>query len=146
MKVLARLSSSTFCGALVAALCLSGGIDSSGFAQPATPAALDTALQTAVPGSVVSLADAYPYYTYNQTPNNLTLGAGNLIYSDDPETVSGYGILYSDAVSAGATRLYIYHVNGNAASAKVTAVVENLGVSTANVTFARKSLPAPTGN
>ena len=131
---------------IAAAIIVSGLLGAVGYAQPATPAALDTALQTAGPGSVVSLEGAYPYTTYNQTPNNLTLGAGNLIYSDDPETVSGYGILYSDVVSAGATRLYLYHVNGNAASAKVTAVVENLGASAANVTFTRKSVPSPSGN
>ncbi len=146
MKVLAQaqlpLSGCFLCSALFVFTCLS----SPGFAQPATPAALDTALQSATLGSVVAMEDAYPYYTYNQTPNNLTLGAGNLIYSDDPETVSGYGILYSDVVTAGSTRLYLYHVNGNTPSAKVTAVVENMGASTANVTFTRKSLPAPTGN
>ena len=146
MKILARLRLPLFGGTFASALLLFVCYSSSGFAQPITPAALDTALQSAVPGSVVSLEGASPYTTYNQTPNNLTLGAGNLIYSDDPETVSGYGILYGDVVSAGATRLYMYHVNGNAASAKVTAVVENIGASTANVTFTRKSLPTPSGN
>jgi hypothetical protein len=115
-----------------------------------TPAALNTTLQSATTGSIVTLgytqasfgAEGY----LNSSPNQLPVAAGNLIYSDDPETANSFGILYRDAVAAGSTRIYLYHVNGGVASAKITAVLQNKGAATANITFTHKAFPTPSTN
>lgn len=113
-----------------------------------TPSALNTALQSATTGSAVTLGYVIGNFSdgYLNGVNALGPVTGSLVYSDDPETANGFGILYRDRVGAGSTRVYIYHVNGTVQTAKVTAVIQNAGASAATVTFSRKSLPAASGN
>jgi hypothetical protein len=120
------------------------------FAQTAlafydTPPALNTALQTAAPGDILDLGfSSLPNdLILNQSPTQLSLVAGNLIYSDDPESPSSFGILYSDALPAGSSRIYLYHTNNTPQDAKITAVLKNDTASTANVLLLRKVLPIP---
>lgn len=115
-------------------------------AQNPTPPLLDAALQTATPGMIVDLHGASAYQYINQNPNQLGFTPGTLIYSDDPETVRDHGVLYRTPVPAGDTRVYGYHVNGMTAASKFTTVLQNAGTGEAVISFARKSLPTPSGN
>ncbi len=110
------------------------------------PAALDAELQSVQPGGIVNLYGAYGSGYLNQSPNQQSFVPGTVVYSDDPETARGHGVLYRTTVPAGPTRVYLYHVNGTASAAKVTAVLENTSTAPATITYLRKSLPAPSGN
>lgn len=113
-----------------------------------TPAGLNSALKSASEGEVVELGFTHPgaFNILNRGTDVLQDAGGSLFYSDDPETVEEYGILYQDSLNAGNNRVYLYHVNGLSASAKISAVIHNIGEETANVTITRKSLPAPSTN
>jgi hypothetical protein len=116
-------------------------------AQMVTPAALDAALQSAQPGSIVDLQGASTSGFLNQNPNQQSFVAGTMVFSDDPETAYDYGVLYRSPVPAGHTRVYAYHVNGLPGVAKITAVLQNTGTTApATVQFTRKSLRPPSGN
>ncbi|MEI7635628.1 MAG: hypothetical protein WCK47_15270 [bacterium] len=112
-----------------------------------TPAALNTALMTANNGALLPLgyttADFGAGAFLNQGARMMTELPGTLVYSDDPEFVSGFGILYRDRLPAGKSRIYLYHASNNSASSKVTAVLQNAGTAAAHVTFTRKALPNP---
>lgn len=113
-----------------------------------TPASLDTALLGAGKGDIVSLGFTSVGSTniLNQGTNKLIDAGGQLIYSDDPETCTEYGILYQDTLTAGDNRLYLYHVNGLSANAKMTAIITNTGGSATNIEFSHKVLPTPSTN
>jgi hypothetical protein len=119
-------------------------------------AALNTDLaNSANVGTVITYSNPTSYtppFTFavgaylNSSPNQLSSTGGSLFYSDSPEEVSSTGILYRDLLPAGSARVYLYHVNKIAGNAKVTAVLQNAGSSTANVIVTRKTLPTPSSN
>ena len=111
------------------------------------PVELNKTLQTANQGEIVDLG-----FNKIQTEDILNFSkklvnsGGPLIYSDDPETIKEYGILYADELSSEANnRIYIYHTNGNLSKKdiKVTGILLNTGNENALITYNRKSLPAP---
>lgn len=119
-------------------------------AAQSTPAWLDTLLQTASEGAALSLgSNTIPSATaLNVAPNQLRdqPTTGRLVYSDDPETVEGFGVLYRENLPAGPSRLYTYHVNGTATRSKVTAVLTNEGSEAASFTVTRRAIPTPSAN
>ena len=64
---------------------------------------------------------------------------GVLLFSDSPEYVKDYGILYSDVVK-GEARVFYYHVNVSDQKGKLAVVLENLGSRPATVTVERAAL------
>lgn len=115
-------------------------------AGQSVPAALDNEVRATQPGDIVNLYGAYGSGYLNQSPNQQAFTAGTVVYSDDPETVEAFGVLYRTPVSAGQSRVYLYHVNGTSVAARITAVLENTGTETAIINYLRKSLPPPSGN
>jgi hypothetical protein len=117
------------------------------------PADINAALKKAEPGSIIDVT-SLKMDQMNDILNSaavgheFSIGGGYLVYSDDPETVRDYGVLYKDSVpmTSGA-RIYIYHVNGMTKSAKITAVLTNPS-TTQNITvsYVRKSLATPSGD
>lgn len=65
---------------------------------------------------------------------------GTLLFSDSPEYVSEYGILYTDVVK-GEARVYYYHVNVTQKPGKLAVVLENLGPRPETVYITRSALP-----
>ena len=108
------------------------------------PAALLSALGSAAPGDVVSLADL-PESAAPCLPVVVCTPADapTLLFSDSPESPGQDGVLYADTVNAGRYRLYVYHANGSAAARKFPVVVLNPGAQTAKVTIVRRGLAAP---
>ena len=138
-----------FCITAVAAISLS--------ATAQTPtSALNTDLANAANvGTVITYSNPTSYtpaFTFfsssylNSSPRQFSSTGGYLFYSDSPETVGSAGNLYRDLIPAGSARVYLYHVNGTGAAAKVTAVLQNAGAATANVTVTRKVLVTPSSN
>lgn len=113
-----------------------------------TPEALQAALREASPGEIVTWNITSLIYsdTLNRSPWQLQNVAGTLIYSDDPETVSGFGILYRDTVPAGAARVYLYHLNGTGQAAKGTVVLRNPGAAAARIAGRRAAISTPSTN
>ncbi len=113
-----------------------------------TPPALDLELQNATVGSIVDLG--FPILPQdlilNKDSGQLQVVAGNLIYSDDPETPTDFGILYRDTLGAGSSRIYLYHVNGTPHNAKLTAVLKNNNSTSATIEFTHKALPNPSSD
>jgi hypothetical protein len=113
-----------------------------------TPAELDSELQNATVGAIVDLgfSSLTQDLILNQGPGQLQVVPGNLIYSDDPETPTDFGILYRDALPAGNSRIYLYHVNGTPHNAKITAVLQNNTSTSATIEFTHKALPPPSSS
>jgi len=108
------------------------------------PSAFVSALATAAPGDVVSMAGmdeatapCLPVIVC--TPAD----APTMLFSDSPEAPSQDGVLYADTVAAGRYRLYVYHANGGAAVRKFPIVALNSGALPAKITIVRKGLAAP---
>ena len=70
---------------------------------------------------------------------------GVLLFSDSPEYVRTYGILYSDVVR-GEARVFYYHVNAAGRPGKLAVVLENTGQNPVQVTVRRAGMPAPDTN
>ena len=116
-----------------------------------TPTALSEALEATPPGGVVGLgfgSGAFGGDTFlNRAPRMMDWVPGTLVYSDDPEGVLQYGILYRTPLPVGLTRSYIYHTNDTPDNnMKVTGVLENAGTETAHVIFRRRAFPSPSTN
>ena len=110
----------------------------------APPAALVSALATAAPGDVVSMAgmdeaNAPCLPVIVCTPDD----APTMLFSDSPESPSQDGVLYADTVPAGRYRIYVYHTNGGAALRKFPIVALNSGALPAKITVVRRGLAAP---
>ncbi len=103
-------------------------------------------LASAAPGSVVSLGGldlgALPILSVAAVA---AADAGTLVFSDDPETFQGPGILYEDTVGPGPVRLFVYHVNGGTAAAKLGVVLANAGAATVTAGVAASGLAGPSG-
>ncbi|MHB8418518.1 MAG: hypothetical protein ACYDCL_10610 [Myxococcales bacterium] len=73
--------------------------------------------------------------------------AGTLVFSDDPETVGGSGVLYRDTVGPGPVRLFVYHVNGGSLARKISVVLENASPQQAvTVAVKARALAGPSTN
>jgi len=70
---------------------------------------------------------------------------GVLLFSDSPEYVKDYGILYSDVVQ-GEARIFYYHVNVTSQPAKLAVVLENMGVKNTHVKITRSAMAMPSKN
>lgn len=119
-------------------------------AQVQPPAALEQSILHGAPGQVIQLGSYAPPFSaiLNPFQNQLEPVPGGLFYSDCPEYVPGFGIMYQGTFEPGPVRVYLYHVNEASppANMRVTAVLENLGGEKATVTFQRKSLPPYSAN
>lgn len=70
--------------------------------------------------------------------------APTLFFSDSPEMPATDGVLYADTLPAGRHRIYDYHANGDAGSArKFPVVVLNQNDAAATITILRRGLTAP---
>lgn len=140
--MLTSLAKTALCAVLT--ICLSGAAR----ATMDTPSALNTTLQSATTGSIVSLgfSSLTSIPLLNGSPNQLSASSGNLFFSDNPEMTTGTGILYRDTLSAGTNRIYIYHVNATGSNGKITCVLENQNASATTVTFTHMALPTPSAN
>jgi hypothetical protein len=120
------------------------------------PSDVNAALSVASPGSTVDLsslkmdqsADILNSHAWGL---DLATSGGYLVYSDDPETVKAYGILYEETVpvsSVSAARFYIYHVNGIAkTAAKIAAVLTNPSTTNSiTASYSHKSLVEPSSD
>jgi hypothetical protein len=121
------------------------------FIATTVPDALHDALSAASPGDIVDLSslkiDQSKDIINNGSANNSLLEYGDaLLYSDDPETVYDYGILYQDSLEQGCNRIYVYHLSGISLSSKVTVVVSNNEQQHVDAYFIRKSLPEPSSS
>lgn len=67
---------------------------------------------------------------------------GVLLFSDSPEYVKDYGILYSDVVQ-GEARIFYYHVNETSQPGKLAVVLENLGHKNTYVQITRGAMAQP---
>lgn len=67
---------------------------------------------------------------------------GVLLFSDSPEYVKDYGVLYSDVVQ-GEARIFYYHVNMTSRPGKLAVVLENLGRKNTQVVITRGSMAMP---
>ena len=70
---------------------------------------------------------------------------GVLLFSDSPEYVRDYGILYRDVVQ-GEARIFYYHVNVTARPGKLAVVLENLGQKNTQVVITRGGMAIPNTN
>jgi hypothetical protein len=124
-----------------------------GIAQAVPTSALETDLSNGANlgkaitySSPASYTGSFSSYL-NAGTSKLADVPGRFIYSDEPEDVSGFGILYQGTTTSGVlTRLYMYHVNANVAAGKLTAAVRNTGAAPATVSFSRRALNGPSGN
>jgi hypothetical protein len=70
--------------------------------------------------------------------------AATLLFSDEPETVVGDGVLFAEFLEAGQRyRVYVYHVNGGGTLRKFPVVLLNEGASDATVSLARRGVAGP---
>ena len=108
----------------------------------APPAALLTA--DVQPGALVPFAaedvPCLPAYVCNPD------AAPTMLFSDDPESPSSDGVLYADTFGPGSARVYVYHVNGGAASRKFPVVVLNPGATDAHVAIKKLGLAGPSSD
>jgi len=72
-------------------------------------------------------------------------GMGTLLFSDSPEYVEQFGLLYQDVLN-GKGRLYFYHLNEMAAKAKLAVVLENSGDEIVTAKITRRGIGSPSKN
>lgn len=115
----------------------------------AVPAQLRTDLNAAAQGSTISLAGINPL-NCPQVPTREAWSGGKLILSDSPETPATPGKLYEDATLSATTngnpnRIFLYHVNGNAATRmKFAVLVTNTGGDAGVLRIERRGTAGPT--
>lgn len=85
-------------------------------------------------GPAVQLMKPWPVETKDS--------GGVLLFSDSPEYVNDYGILYSDVVQ-GEARIFYYHVNVTSSPGKLAVVLENLGHKNTYVLVNRWAMAVP---
>ncbi|MCR5756695.1 MAG: copper amine oxidase [Selenomonas sp.] len=70
---------------------------------------------------------------------------GTLLFSDSPEYVKDYGILYRDVVQ-GDARVFYYHVNVTPRPGRLAVVLENEGEKATKVRISRGAMAVPSNN
>jgi hypothetical protein len=116
-----------------------------------TPAALQTALNGAPDGQVVSLSGLSPLSCPALAVSNYFSG-GALIFSDSPESPTNTGILYEDATLAATgsgtpNRVFLYHVNSNATGMmKFSVLIKNNGAAPATLMLAQAGWSGPSSS
>jgi hypothetical protein len=118
------------------------------FAQTFPPTPLVDQLREAEPGDVVTLGFSAggTIPALNAAPNQFDVDGAKLLYSDDPETVDSYGILYRDSVIEGTHRVYAYHANGGSEDARLAIIGVHNDINTTRVLTRRIALTTPTLN
>jgi hypothetical protein len=113
---------------------------------PPASAALQSALRTAAPGSIVSLGGlASPSVACANVVTCVPANARTLIFSDDPEDPTTDGVLYADTLRSGVRyRLFVYHANGSEAPRKFSVVALNQGNAPARVRLTSEASMGPT--
>jgi hypothetical protein len=110
-----------------------------------TPAGLDTTLETLSQGGTTYMFGTGGDDLSETSVTNMDFG-GNFFYSDDPETVTAYGIMYQDTFPPETSRIYLYHVNGISTTSKITIVGSNVSSSTATITLMQRAVEKPSGS
>lgn len=81
-------------------------------------------------------------YNYKQLKFESSQTGATLIFSDSPEYVKDYGVLYEDNLQ-GDIRIFYYHVNDKWPQAKIAVLVQNNDLAAANIKINRTAMPKP---
>ena len=81
-------------------------------------------------------------YNYKQLKFESSQTGPTLIFSDSPEYVKDYGVLYEDNLQ-GDIRIFYYHVNDKWPQAKIAVLVQNNDLAAANIKINRTAMPKP---
>jgi hypothetical protein len=110
----------------------------------AVPMGLVTSLSSASLGDIVALDglddSSLPCFSVRVC---VASEAPTLIFSDEPESPASDGVLYADALSAGAYRAYVYHTNAGAGLRKFPVVMLNPGTTTVRATITAVGIAGP---
>ena len=113
-------------------------------APPVAGQALTDAVSTGVRGEIVGLAGL----AVGATPCVPVLvcrpdDAATLLFSDDPESPAGDGVLYADTIGPGNYRVFVYHVNGGDSLRKFPVVLLNPGGAPVHASVVRRGAAGP---
>lgn len=81
-------------------------------------------------------------YTYKQLQTKTSRSGPTLMFSDSPEYVRDYGVLYEDKLQ-GDIRIFYYHVNDKWPEARIAVVVLNEELRPVNVKVLKQAKPKP---
>lgn len=98
-------------------------------------------------GSSAQAADAWQditqgEYSYKALTIKMDTSGPALIFSDSPEYVQDYGILYEDNLQ-GDVRIFYYHVNDKWTQARIAIVVQNDSFKPTNISINKAAMPKP---
>lgn len=88
------------------------------------------------------LVAALPVSAAANWPVRVVPLGGTLLFSDSPEMVPDYGVLYQDRVS-GPVRLFFHHANGMRQLCRIAVRLENEGPAAAEVWVLRQGIAGP---
>lgn len=81
-------------------------------------------------------------YQYKELKSKTIATGPTLIFSDSPEYVRDYGVLYEDRLQ-GDIRIFYYHVNDKWPTARIAIVVQNEALQPVTLTVGKQGKPKP---
>lgn len=81
-------------------------------------------------------------YQYTALKNKITSSGPTLVFSDSPEYVRDYGVLYEDKLQ-GDIRIFYYHVNDQWPESRIAVVVVNEQLRPVAIKVAKRAMPKP---